>query len=110
MTVTVKNPYGKNYLDLAAGKTLILARRRILYYKTGVNEVLLNKYFIEKYKMSLKKLCLVLLKDCNIMNNGEDIIVKFKTNKMNNIADFITFGNGKIKGSKILLYAFKGIY
>lgn len=84
------------------------ARRFILFYRFGANEVKLNNYLIEKYKMPLIQACLVILQKSTISTNlvDDELIITFKDKDIDKLATLITYGNGALQGSKILRYAF----
>lgn len=78
------------------------ARRALRYYPIRSNEILLNKYLIEHYKLTLKMVCLkIILKSC-YSKSKDKIIITIFDKKLDDLAHLITFGNGRVQGSKIL--------
>ena len=66
-------------------------------------EVILNNYLIENYNITLKNACLLLLVNM-YMSAGEEneIIIFFKDEKYDKLAQIITYGIDNISGSQIL--------
>ena len=92
-----------------ATKIQINARRRIFLFPMRASEVQLDKYIRQKFKTSLKLLCLQLALKANYNTNTKDeVIVTFVDKKFDDLASLITYGTGKIPGSKILKFALRG--
>ena len=107
MTFIIKNPYPIEVLDAFKASILSKARKKIRLYKTGANEIGLNKYFYKNYGCSLKTMCIHILFNCKFMVNGDnEVIVKMPDRRIDNLATFITFVNGRLQCSNILKYAF----
>jgi len=84
------------------------ARKNILLYTMRSNELLLNKYLLQTYKISLKHACLVLLVESKQSFDQENnMYIYWVDKKYERLAKLITFGTGKVPGSKILQKAFK---
>lgn len=66
-------------------------------------EILLNDYLLENYKLTLKNTCLLLLANLYI-STGEDneLVMFFKEEKYDKLAQIITYGIDDIPGSQIL--------
>ena len=78
------------------------ARRALRYYPMMANEIMLNKYLFEHYNLTLKAACLqIIIKSC-YSKSKDKIIITMVDKKLDDIAHLITFGNGRIQGSKIL--------
>ena len=106
MTFYIENIYDRP-LELFKLETMRNARRRIALYRKGPQEILLDNYLIDNYKISLKLLCLKILKSAKIMKDyAGRLVVVIKDNKIENFAKLITYGNGAIPGSRILRFAF----
>lgn len=98
----------QQYTNYLKARLLRIAKMRILTYKSTAAEVNLNKYLVKEYKKSLKTICINLVSNCDIMQNGNDeFVVLFKNQKQDQLASLITYGNEKLKGSNILKAAFK---
>ena len=104
MFFIIRNP--KNLpLDLAKGITIRRAVSRIGLYRLNTSEILLNEYFLANKNKSLKTICKELLLNGEVVFQKDHLVFKFKTTDSDKLAKFITYGNGKIRGSKILQYA-----
>ena len=91
------------------------------YYKTDIHwkqenlskvvklivENLGKEYIQEKYNTDLKNMCLKLLKEASYIASVDELIIKFKDTEADKLARLITYGDGKIKGSKILRDIFR---
>ena len=71
--------------------------------KFGATEIILNNYCLENYNKDLRTICKIILLSTKFTsdNNGK-IIGKIVDPKIDKLARFITYGNGKIKGSQII--------
>lgn len=86
---------------------VVSAYHRIKRYPMMTNEIILDKYCLRKHQLSLKSLCLIMLNRCTIdKTSNNEILITFKDKRWDKLAKLITFGNGVVKGSKILSYAF----
>lgn len=90
-----------------AARALQNAKTIILNHNIKVSETKLNDYLKSNYNMSLISACLYLLDHCKIQQNKSgDILIMFNSDKVNNLATLITYGNSEIRGSNILAEAF----
>lgn len=87
-------------------KVLRAAKRRILLYRTGARELALDQYLMKECNKPLKKMCVDLLSAIKFYRCDNMYTLKFVNKDIENIATFITFGNGVIQGSNILKDAF----
>ena len=86
--------------------TLLDAYFIIKNYPLHASEILLDRYIQQKYKVSLKDMCINLLLKLNFSSDAEgNLILVFKERKYDDIASLITYGNGAIPGSNILRLA-----
>ena len=94
--------------DLAYSKLEVIkaAKKYVLYYKPSQAENKLDDYLIKHYRLNLKLMCLKLLNEVQISTDGHtSMFIDFKTAEARKIARFITYGNTKFFGSRILLKA-----
>ena len=78
------------------------ARRALRYYPMGANETALNEYLFERYNITLKAACLqIIVKSC-YSKSKDKIVITMLDKKWDDIARLITFGNGRLQGSRIL--------
>ena len=83
------------------------ARAKILFYKFNTTDKLLDSYLKQHIKLDLRSACIYLLTNCRMYKDKDNtIIVKFNTQKADNLAALITYGNSEVKGSQILSSAF----
>ena len=102
MFFTVKN---KPYLNTEQLRVdaLLNAYYIIENYPLKASEMLMDQFILQKYKMSLKDLCVKLLLNITFYENAEgDLILMFKNQEYDKIAQLITYGNGAVPGCKIL--------
>ena len=93
----------KKPVSIVKLKTLVRARSVISLYPMRGTEVILNNYLIENYRLTLKNACLLLLANIQISTGEEDeIIMFFKEDKYDKLAQIITYGIENISGSQIL--------
>ena len=84
------------------------ARKNIILYAMKSNEILLNRYLLKTYNISLKYACLVLLIESKqSFDQEKNMYIYWIDKKYEKLARLITFGTGKVPGSKILQKAFK---
>jgi len=106
MTFRVKNPY-KTPIDLLKMDFYAAARRTIILFPLKADEVKINNYLLNNYKITLKTLCLKILNNLQISNNSSgDLLIKIKNPDLDKLARLITYGNSELFGSKILKKAF----
>ena len=107
MLFTVTNVENKKVEILRAK---FYARQFVLLAKKGATEKLLDKYLIENYNIPLITACLRIIKNAKYqLNYQNEIIVTIPNKKLDEIASIISFGTGKLVGSRILNYAFEKI-
>jgi hypothetical protein len=89
--------------DLAIYRTKKQARLALTLYQMGPTELLLSRFLQENYNLTLKAACLKILQNARYhLNIEQDLIITIPDTELNNIAKLITYGNGKLAGSKIL--------
>lgn len=104
MRLTFSNETGvKGY----AGCRAIAARRIVMHYSMRSTEERLSRLLYEKYGMTLKTACLHVINDCAFMENGDEIAITTKSEAMDRLARLITYGNGVVAGSSILMDALR---
>ena len=105
MVFTIKNKLS-NY-KFTAKNIVDSAYLIIRCYHVPFGEMRLNTYLKDTYGADLKSLGLWLLSQCVCyLDRDENVVVKFKTDKANEIAKVITYGKLGINGSKMLKQAF----
>ena len=93
----------KQPISIVKLKTLIRARSLISLYPMRGTEVILDNYLIENYKLTLKNACLLLLTNMHISEGEEnELVIFFKSEEYDKLAQIITYGIDNISGSQIL--------
>ena len=83
--------------------TLVNAYYIIQNYPMHASDIIMDQYIKQRYKTSLKNLCIKLLLSLTFYENQEgSLVLLFKSRTDDEIASLITYGNGAIPGSKIL--------
>ncbi len=93
----------KKPVSIVKLKTLVRARTLISLYPMRGTEVILNNYLVENYKLTLKNACLLLLANLQVSEGEEnELVMFFKDEKYDKLAQIITYGIDNISGSQIL--------
>ena len=93
----------KKPVSIVKLKTLVRARSLISMYPMRGTELLLDSYLVENYKLTLKNACILLLTYLQVDAGEEgELIMFFKDEKHDKLAQIITYGIDKIPGSQIL--------
>ena len=93
----------KKPISIVKLKTLVRARSLISLYPMRGTEVILNNYLVDNYKLTLKNACFLLLANLQVSAGEDDeIIMFFKDDRYNKLAQIITYGIDDISGSQIL--------
>lgn len=94
-------------LPVGLSKAIMLKKafNRIHLYRLNTPEILLNDYFMEQQGKTLKTICKELILNSQIVYVENHLILKFKTPEDDKIAKVITYGDGILRGSRILQYA-----
>ena len=89
--------------DLSIYRAKRTAKLRLALFPKGATEALLNNYLETTYEIGLYAACQKILASMvfNLNLQGE-IIASIPDNKLNEIARIITYGTGKLCGSRIL--------
>lgn len=101
--VKSKNPLSKVSLF---SYSIQNARFKIVAFHCGAEELILEERLLEKYKMGLKPTCLYLLNQLTVNQVSEtELVYTFKDEEADKLASYITYGDGNISGSNILVQA-----
>lgn len=89
--------------DLAIYRAKKQAMHALILYNLDVTDLLLNRYFQEKHKISLKQVCFKIIQNMRFSLNFQgEIIATIPDETLNTFARIITYGNGRLLGSRIL--------
>ena len=102
MFFTIKNDT-KKPVSIVKLKNLVRARSLVSLYPMRGTEIILDNYLIENHKLTLKNACLLLLANLHVSEGEEnELILFFKDEKYDKLAQIITYGIDDISGSQIL--------
>lgn len=88
-------------------KILRNAKLIIMAHTLTAGETRLNDRLLHERGIGLKNACLYLLAKCRISRNyDKEMIITFPNNDDDELAAFITYGDGRVKGSNLLKDAF----
>jgi hypothetical protein len=105
MLFTIKND---KYLSAERLRTTALLHAYFIIekYPMHAQELILDNYIQQQYKVSLKNLCIKLLLSLTFFEDDSgDFTLLFKDKEHDKLASLITYGNGAIQGSQILKVA-----
>lgn len=100
----------KRYLSKEQLQTDILLKAYYIVksYPMHASDLMLDRFLQQQYKTSLKNMCIKLL--LNLTMHKDDLgnfVLLFRDPKYDQIARLITYGNGAIPGSRILVIALR---
>ena len=105
MFFVINNTQRKSPEQLRAN-TLLDAYYIIKNYPMHASDLPLDQFIKQRYKTSLKDICVELLLSLTFhKDNDGNLVLVFKDHRHDQIARLITYGNGAIPGSKILKMA-----
>ena len=87
------------------------AKMFVIFCEFSTNEILLDNYLKAEYNMTLREACAQIITSGTIQRDVEKKNLRFICNDKyyDKLATLITYGNGKLQGSKILRQAFGDI-
>lgn len=90
-----------------AGYRLWTAEQIIWNYDLHEAEKRIEKLVWNEYKLTLKEACLKIIHACKITCYKGDVTITLSDKKLDRLYRLITYGNGKVQGSQILMNALK---
>lgn len=107
MIYTIKlSNYTSTYQRLAIAKYKHNALLRICRFPINTTEKLLDKYLQDNYQITLKYACYLIILNSTIEEQKDELVISLPPNKkLDKIARLITYGTGKLMGSRILPFA-----
>lgn len=102
MLITINNSDSQYF----SSYRLWVAKEIILDYPMNETEKALDKYLWTSSKILLKDACLKIIDNIKV-TNSTDITLNIQNKELEKLYRIITYGTGKIKGSKILLNALR---
>lgn len=91
-------------IDLSKTITVRKAFNRIHLYKLKAPDLILDSYFRNSQGKTLKTVCKELLLKSKVVYMKDHLILRFDDEEDDKTAKLITYGNGKMQGSRILQY------
>jgi hypothetical protein len=103
-TIDLSN-YTAAYRAAVKPKFKLNAFRRLQAFPICTTEKLLDNYLRENHQITLKYACYLIILNCNIDEQEEELIITLTDKKLEKLARLITYGTGKVSGSRILPFA-----
>lgn len=101
--IITKNPVTKTQI---LAFSIQDAKMRIIAFRFGAEEILIDNMLKTKYKTGLKPTCLNLLNKLQAHQVSDtEILFTFIDEEADKLASFISYGDGNLSGSKILIQA-----
>jgi uncharacterized protein with ATP-grasp and redox domains len=103
MTYTINlSNYTPTYRALIKPRFKINALQRLRAFPKNTTEKLLDQYLKENYQITLNHACYLIIFNCKIEELNDILTIDIKDKNLDKIARIITFGTGRISGSRIL--------
>lgn len=110
MTYTINlSKYTKAYRALIKPKFKFNALSRLHAFPQNTTEKLLDQHLKENYQMTLLYACYLIILNCKIEEIKDTLTITVTNPKLDTLARIITFGTGKVAGSRILPFIFQKI-
>jgi hypothetical protein len=105
-TINISN-YTSNYRAIAVPKFKFTALHRLQAFPINTAEKLLDRHLREQHKITLNHACYLIVLHCTIEEQKDDLVVTITDKNLDKLARLITYGTGRISGSRILSFAFQ---
>lgn len=103
MTYTINlSNYTPTYRALIKSRFKINALQRLRAFPKNTTEKLLDQYLKENYQTTLNHACYLIILNCRIEELNNTLTIDIKDKNLDKIARILTFGTGRISGSRIL--------
>ena len=103
-TINLTN-YNISYKTKAKERFKQRALFRVAGFPVHPTEILLDGYLQKNYDVSLKHACYLIILNCHVEEVKDSLIITLSNKKLDKLARLITYGTGKILGSRILAAA-----
>lgn len=100
-TINLSN-YMPTYRAMIKSKFKYNALRRLRAFPMNVTEKLLDEYLRSEYQITLKYACHLIILNCSVEENKDDLIITLTNKNLDKLARAITYGTGRLSGSRIL--------
>lgn len=82
------------------------AKAKVIAFRMGAEEILMHDFLTKHYKVGLKAMCLHLLDKLKAEQISDtELLFIFVDEESDKLASFITYGDGNLSGSEILINA-----
>lgn len=98
--------YTSAYKEIFKKKFKLNALKRFRSFPIAVTEKLLDKYLKEKYNITLTNVCYLLILNCKIEESKDTFVITVNDKQLDKFARLITFGTGRLSGSRIIPFMF----
>jgi hypothetical protein len=103
MTYTINlTNYTDAYRALAKPRFKLNALHRLRAFPKNTAEKLLDQHLKENYQMTLNHACYLIILNCSLEEVKDTLTITIKNKDLDKLARVITFGTGKLSGSRIL--------
>jgi hypothetical protein len=103
MTYTINlTNYAKAYRAVAKPRFKLNALHRLRAFPKNTAEKLLDQYLKENYQITLNHACYLIILNCTVEELKDTLTITIKSKELDKIARIITFGTGRLSGSRIL--------
>lgn len=102
-TINLSN-YNSSYKKIMISKFKVNALHRLKAFPFNTTEKLLDVYLKENYKVTLNYACYLIILHCKVEEIKDGLSVVLTDKWLNKIARLITYGTGRLCGSRILAF------
>lgn len=100
-TINLVN-YTTMYRAMIKSRFKLNALHRLRTFPKNTAEKLLDQYLKENYHITLHHACHLIILGCDIEELEDTLTITIKDKDLDKLARLITFGNGRLSGSRIL--------
>ena len=94
------------YKAVMKPKLKLTAFRRLNAFPINTTEKLLDQYLRENHQVTLKYACYLIILNCTVEEQRDELVITIANKKLDKLARLITYGTGRISGSRILPFLF----
>lgn len=100
-TINLAN-YTTMYRAMIKPRFKLNALHRLRAFPKNTTEKLLDQYLKDNYHVTLHHACYLIILGCDIEELEDTLTITIKDKDLDKLARLITFGNGRLSGSRIL--------
>lgn len=94
------------YKAIMKPKLKLTAFHRLNAFPINTTEKLLDLYLRENHQVTLKYACYLIILNCTVEEQQDELVITIKDKKLDKLARLITYGTGRLSGSRILSFLF----